>query len=84
MILEAAFVIGVGLMPTGISTIDDAMTRDALNHASLASYKQLGLDNTMSRIERRYLDDDLRNAGAICAWTYAMVKDKRIIYGWTF
>lgn len=73
-----------GMIPAGISTIKDHQTRDAVSYAATAYYKYIEYDKRLKDIEKRYLSQEVREAGAVIVWVAGVVEKRQISYGWSF
>lgn len=57
---------------------------DAPRYAAKALYKQMELDAIVSRIEKRYLDEDLLLYTGYVGLGIRIATEKRITYRWEF
>ncbi len=58
--------------------------QEALRKFTKASYKEMGLDEQVKQLEKRYLSKEVIFYGGWTAQISRVVIEKRIVYEWTF
>ena len=81
LVLSSAIAWG-GANPAQV--VYDNPEREAVRAVSKALYRELDLDKTVKRIEKRYLPDEVKEYGGYAAIGYRIFVERRISYEWTF
>ena len=82
--LVSSFVLSVSLAVAPVDTAYADPSGEAVKHIGKAFYKQFKVDNYLSRLERKYLSDDIRKYGSMIGITARMIAEKKITYTWRF
>jgi hypothetical protein len=72
------------LIPSIAMSEMDKETEKALKYASLAFYKQTGLEKDVRRFEKAHINRELRDIGGWIVWSAGVYQNQIIIYRWEF
>ena len=81
MITQGVF---VAILLPSIALANNEQAEKALRYASLAYYKQSGLEKRAKYLERRYIPDPVREYGGWVVWGVGVYQKKMITYRWEF
>lgn len=72
------------MIPSIVTAGPSVQTKNALRQASLAFYKQSGLEKDVKRLELRYVPAPVRKYGGWVTWGIGVYQKKMIVYKWEF
>lgn len=79
---EAIFV--AFLIPQIVLYSDGGTEREAIRHASLAYFKQTGMEAQIKTIEKRYVKDEIRNTLKYTFIIQKVIQSQKVEYAWRF
>ena len=72
------------MIPGLIISPGNSKKDQALQHATLAYYKQSGIEKKVKRLEKEHVPKGVKDAGALITWGVTVYETKMITYGWEF
>jgi len=57
---------------------------EAIKHASIAYYKQSGIEKHVKRIEKESIPEEVKDISVVVTWGVTVYDTKMITYGWEF
>ena len=82
MISESFFV--VMLIPAIAVTGQGSDKDNGIKAASQAYYQHSGMATEVKRLEKKYINKDVRQVGAVVSWIINVEQSRMITYSWSF